>query len=80
MSAALVTVWADGYGRWHTETAVSDSALQDSINAMADAIMERAPRGTSRKTITDKINDGIVHAEAVFDRLINQARINGTDY
>ena len=71
MSKAKVTVWADGYGRWHAETKSSRLALHHCIEAIVDAILERSPADTARPSIVRYVNDGIVSGTPSSPELIH---------
>ena len=58
--SAYVTVWADGFARWHAETADSPRALTRCIEAIATELHERAPRGTMYSDILEYVNLNIV--------------------
>lgn len=53
-------IYADGFGRWHAVAEDTPLALAKAIDGMADAILERSPRGTTRKSVADYIHQNIV--------------------
>ena len=55
-------VYTDGHGRWHALVKDTPLALTKAVYGITDEILERSPRGTTRKSVEDYVNQNIVSA------------------